>query len=424
MEILSTTYRTALLRAILQDPRFVADRRECITPDLFVTDEEKGVIGLVLSHFDKHGASPDEMVLEESLTKLGWDIEQVDAFLEEYTRTPPRQLHYLRDTVLEFAQKRRVESAIQRVAEMLDGTSMEDIRAVMLDAAFYADRTTSKGVIWDEEFKARLKKYREGRDISGAISTGLESLDEHMDGGLMPKELGCILAPPNTGKSALLINFGRAALLAGKNVLHYTLEMSAEMVTRRYDCSILGMTRKDLRTLQKTAWKKFQRLEALRGKLVIREAPMNSYSVAAMRSHMDLLANRDGWTPDIVIVDSAYLMRSSKGYDARRHELSSIYQGIHEVTRDFGVPLWTGHQTNRGGLEKDKKVIGLEDISECFEIGAISDVVISLNIGIDEKKSSCARIHFAKNRENVASLTHTVRYKAEIQRFEDFGDRL
>ena len=422
MEVLSPKFRRALIRAILRDPAFLIDRRKCLSPDLFPEDGERTVVAIVLEHFDNHGAPPDDMVLEIALEEVGWEEEEIAEAVDLFYHQGATQVGFVRERVLEFAQKRHLETTIERIAETLDEADFDEIRRQLLDAAFFGDEEHAPGQFWSDGMAERLKKYKTDRAAAGVISTGIASVDMHMDGGLAPTEMGVILAPPNTGKTTALTSIGCGALSAGKRVVHYTLEMSADTVARRYDMALLGMTKGQLRKKQGTAWKKMLAVskQMTDQALLIKEWPMHSATPSSVVAHLDLIAERDGFLPDVVILDYASIMRSNRKYDALRHEIASIFRELHALSHEKRVPLWTAHQTNRGGMQS--KVIGMEDLGECFEVGAIADVIISLNQTLDERRRGIMRMHFAKNRENEAGATEAVAVDFTLSRIRDYDD--
>ena len=67
------------------------------------------------------------------------------------------------------------------------------------------------------------------------IPTGLVIDTRLRHKGLPPRQLGCIIAPPGRGKTALLVYIGGSAILAGKSVLHISLELDEDIIGERYD---------------------------------------------------------------------------------------------------------------------------------------------------------------------------------------------
>ena len=70
---------------------------------------------------------------------------------------------------------------------------------------------------------------------------GWTPVDEITDGGLAGGELGIVVAPSGVGKSWVLQALGANALRAGKNVIHYTLELNQAYVGLRYGAIFSGI---------------------------------------------------------------------------------------------------------------------------------------------------------------------------------------
>ncbi len=88
------------------------------------------------------------------------------------------------------------------------------------------------------------------------ITTGWDVVDDLMDGGLAPGELGVVMAPAGIGKSWLLINIGANAIKAGHTVIHYTLELNENYVGQRYDSVLTGINAQSLKNHQETVEEK------------------------------------------------------------------------------------------------------------------------------------------------------------------------
>ena len=77
------------------------------------------------------------------------------------------------------------------------------------------------------------------------FSTGFPSLDDIII-GLKNQEMIVIAARPSIGKTSLALNIAtHIALTKKKNVAFFSLEMSAEQVTRRLLCSMAEISEKD-----------------------------------------------------------------------------------------------------------------------------------------------------------------------------------
>ena len=98
--------------------------------------------------------------------------------------------------------------------------------------------------------------------------------------------------------------------------------------------------------------------------------------------------------PDLVIVDYASLLRPPTKRDERRYELVEIFESLRGVAGRVGIPVWTAHQANRTGVSV--RLLGMEHQSECFEIGGVIDLGISVNRDVS-KPAECV-LYVWKNR--------------------------
>ena len=55
---------------------------------------------------------------------------------------------------------------------------------------------------------------------------------------LESSELGVVIAPTGAGKSMVMVHLATRAILEGKTVVYYTLELKDTVVGQRFDCCI------------------------------------------------------------------------------------------------------------------------------------------------------------------------------------------
>ena len=81
-----------------------------------------------------------------------------------------------------------------------------------------------------------------------------------MGGGICPQEVGVIMGPLKRGKTTVVANFTKGALLKGYNVIHYLFEGNRPMTLELYDAMISGIPKEELEDIEKEvrqAWKNF-----------------------------------------------------------------------------------------------------------------------------------------------------------------------
>jgi predicted ATP-dependent serine protease len=120
-----------------------------------------------------------------------------------------------------------------------------------------------------EDFEARFQKISRV-----TCPTGIAHLDKKqiLNGGLARGEIGVVVAPTGVGKSHFLVHLGAAALKVGKNVLHYTLELSETAVGIRYDSNLCNIPSNEVIDNKEKIKEKYEESEF--GRLIIKEVQL------------------------------------------------------------------------------------------------------------------------------------------------------
>lgn len=395
---------------MLRAPSLVAELRTMLAPDLWIDPDDRKIAEAVLGHFDSYGKCPDDMAFRTIIEDLYEDEEEADIHFARVSEGETADERFLNDRVVEFEARRRIQDAIEQSALMLQtGTPLDDIRSTLNKATVAKEHEQNSISSWSDTISDRLKIYRSRQMHGSRVQTGLSFLDRVTEDGLAAGELGVILGRPNGGKSTVLINLGKAAMLMGYKVLHYTLEMSHSSVARRYDMSITGLNKDELRTKQRTAYEYMQKVasDMKDGGLRVHQYATGQATTSILTAHLHRLQQVDHWKPDLILVDYAALMTSPRNYDNMRHELADIYRALRGIAGKDNVPIWTAHQTNRSGAQSE--LITMADLAECYEIAAISDVIVSFNQTPEERNANTARLFLAKNREGEASSSEHIK---------------
>jgi replicative DNA helicase len=222
-------------------------------------------------------------------------------------------------------------------------------------------------------------------------------------GGLGAGDLGIVLGGPGGGKSWFLVNIGAAAVKAGFNVLHYTLELSQDYVGKRYDALLTGIDFQNIHNHR-------QDIEAaigeLKGKLIIKEFPMGKTTPSQIESHIQKCENM-GTKADLVIIDYVDLLRSRRTNAERKDEIDDVYTAIKGMARQIKTPIWTVSQVNRMGSKDD--IIEADKIAGSYDKIMIADFAMSLSRKREDKVNGTGRIHIIKNRFGQDGMTYAAK---------------
>lgn len=306
---------------------------------------------------------------------------------------------YVKDKSLDFCRRQAFRGALEQAVDLISTDNFDSVVGLMKEAVAVGI-PSSVGHDFFEDAEARFVK------INRAVCpTGIGRLDEKdiLQGGLGRGEIGVITANTGVGKSHFLVALGANAMRAGKNVLHYTFELTEHAVGLRYDSNLCNIPSNEVVDNKDQVLERYADDDL--GKLIIKEYPTGSASVITIRNHIEKLTFK-GFKPGLILVDYADVMRSTRAYDSLRHELKLIYEELRNLAMEMNIPIWTASQANRESAKSD--VVGLENMSEAYGKAMVADVVLSLSRKPMEKSTNVGRLFVAKNRAGKDGLLFPV----------------
>ena len=204
--------------------------------------------------------------------------------------------------------------------------------------------------------------------------------------------------------SHFLTMLGANAMRDGRNVIHYTLEMSESLVGLRYDSNLCEIDADEVTERKADVLARYASMKL--GRLFIKEFPTCWATINNIRAHVEKLGAR-GFKPDLILIDYADIMRSTRQYDAKRFELQLIYQELRAYASEIDVPVWTASQSNKDGSTSE--VVDLNNMAEAYGKAMEADVVVSLSRRSHEKAAGVGRLFVAKNRIGRDGMLYGVR---------------
>lgn len=414
------SFQEKLGQALLTDPKWAEQMAEVIDVSYFEVNYLKFLADRYFAYSRKYKVFPTLQLLVTIIRddlKSGTDIilrDQIIEYLQRVKSNPdPGDLQYVKDRSLDFCRKQALKKALESAVDQMQSNKYESI-VETIKKAVQVGTSPSMGHDFFKEMDARFTRLK--RDT---IPTRIPELDkkEILNGGSGKGELLCTIGASGSGKSHFLTMIGANALREGKNVLHYTFELSETAVGIRYDSNLCDIDSNEVMD-RKEEVKKFYE-EARLGRLFIKEYPTNTASIFTLRSHIERLELK-GFKPDIVIIDYADIMRSSRQFDSLRHELKLVYEELRGMAMEYNVPIWTASQSNKEGANAE--VIDMTNMSEAYGKAMICDVIVSISRRPHEKASGWGRLYVAKNRAGRDGLVYPIKMNTARSKFEVVGE--
>jgi len=391
-------FRLKLLALCLDDGWMSRYGNFIIKSEYFEREDEESVAKALLEYRSKYKKTPDYVDLlvlcgdsnKELVSKLykgvnGWDLSLASDMAVQFAREQAAKLAIL-ESVDDVQNGVNIQSAIDRMKEAL--RVGEEIEVPGIDLLDYHS--------W-------LYDYWQDK-----VPTGWMHVDNILEGGPARGEMGLIMAPQNAGKSMSLVNIGLGAssVISGLNVVHFSHEMRAAQVAKRYAARISFRFPRKSDDLDEYAEEFIEAArKLLRGKIrIVRRK--KKMTVLDIENELDRLEAND-FHPDLIIDDYPDLLMSRRRYKDRRFELSEVCEDLRDLGERRDAVVWGATQSRRASFSKE--IITLADIAEDIGKASIADVIISVCRTKEEEDTDQCRLFMAKVRDG--SNHDTIRAK-------------
>jgi len=424
-ETFGERFQFHILAVCARTPGYVQRFRSALDHAFFAAAVDRAVAKALFGLIDDHQQLPHPSTLVEACRESADDDEMdaigeaIDAlYVEDIT-----DIAAVEKRTVEFGQTQAMINAVLAAADEITDGHREKVIPLIQDASMVGHDLLSVGERyrdWDSRKKWYLAPPDEVQE--DVIPTGLPHLDYALGGGLRRGELGVVVAPPKKGKTTTLINFGFGALTSatpdavtdrtGFNVLHLSLEMHQDQILRRFDDRLAGEHKIKLKRIKPKEYVAHleKRMPLVLGDLYVKSYPTRSLTPSGLRSLLTLLASQ-GFTPDLLVVDYADIMKAERRMGETRHEAAGIYEDLRTIAGEFNVACWTGSQASKGAMEKE--TITIADFAESFEKAAIVDCAIGFCQNEEERRENPqeCRLFLAayRNQEDERTIHATIR---------------
>ncbi len=192
-------FQVKTIAALFTDRTFLQQIADIISPDYFESDANSWLLEVTLQHFAEYKCPPSKDVLKVKITEIDNDILKtavLEQLKEVFRYMESDDLTFVKDEILRFCKNQEIKRAIMDSVGLLKMGNYDEIKS-KIDGAMKAGADTNIGLEYKQNIAAR---YAEASRHT--ITTGWDVIDDLMDGGLAPGELGVVMAPAGIGKSA------------------------------------------------------------------------------------------------------------------------------------------------------------------------------------------------------------------------------
>lgn len=392
-------YQAKLLSFMLHDHQFCAIAQETLKPEMYANKALQWYHNTLSNTTIFHTTT----TLREELIRAAKAKHIKETDMQKYLslfstiKVPPvpSEQEHMRNSLGTFIRTQSVKAAVMESLSLIEAGEWDEIADRMAHACNTGYIATGTEQYYFNDTKNRILR-RMNQEIGFRIPTGIPELDYYTNGGIHDSQLFMVAGGTGRGKSIFLQYLARTAILHGRKVIYYTLEMSAEDIAARCDSMFAQININEINVNNEDLFAKLSPMADKFGdSLIIQEYPADSITVTGIQAHLSQLA-AVGWKPDLIIVDYLDLIKPHRNYGSTTEELDAITKALHGLAKHLKTRIWTASQLNRAGIV-------MENPDETAIAGALSklftvDFACFLAQTKEEHEDELMRILIVKNR--------------------------
>jgi len=401
-------FQTKVISALLNHKSFLINIHDILSDEYFSGSSNKWIVKEIVKYFEKYHTNLSMDVLKVELQKVNNEVLQIaiKEQLKSAYSSSDEDLEYVTEEFSSFCKNQQLGKALLKSVDLLNSGEYDSIRT-LVDNALKAGQDKNVG----HEYKKDIEdRYRENHRV--VVPTPWPEINSLLQGGLGNGDYGMLFGNPGGGKSWLMVALGGFATKLGYNPIHYTLELGESYVGLRYDAY---HTKIPVDTIREHKDKVEEVVPNLKGELIITELISGKATVTTIEAHIGKMKDL-GFKPDLIIVDYADLMTTTKRTVDRKAEIDYINLKLKGMAKELDLPVWSVSQVNREGSKEN--VIEGNKAAGSYDKTMITDFSMSLSRKRKDKVNGTGRFHIMKNRYGPDGMTYNAKIDTSIGYFE------
>ena len=354
-----------------------------IEESLFSDKVTRLIYRCIKLYYDKYNKQPTESVIDifsEKVTNVTEEQHKAIIGICDYIKKP-EQLNYdwINDKTLEWIRERKFYAALISGAEKFDKGELDASLSDKLDEALGITFDNTIGM----EFGDAEERWEKYTSEAEHIPFDIEMFNVITKGGVTKGTLNLFMSSDSGGfKSGTMCHIAAGMLRAGYNVLYVSFEMAEDKIMERIDANLLDTKIDDLTNFGKEGFiNRIQRIASkTTGRFIVKQYPTSQCHVGHIRYLLKELKLKKNFIPDVIFLDYINIMASSRmrGGDAANSYgyIKAISEEVRGLAVEFGVPIFSATQSNRGGAGNEE--LDVSDISESYGILFGADLMIAI----------------------------------------------
>lgn len=449
LKYLGEDYQYCLVRQFLEDHEFFRDLSSIVDQNMFTEPTLRLFVGIMKDKYEKDDVTVDYASLRRILGDKANNQIELDIYEETLHKIKVLNVNDpngVKNSAIKFFRQQNIvkcANEILAIASSGDENKYERSVSLLTDALNRGLHDDLGVSVFDNENETLSDDYRV------AVPTGVEVLDEVLEGGLGKGELGVIVGPSSFGKTSLTTAIGSYAATYkcdqnmdnGFKVLQIVFEDRIKQIQRKHFGRITGVEAKDLSKPDnidnvRELLANYSDREMLNQNLRIVRFPSGEITADAIQRFITKLIN-NGFRPDLVIVDYFECLKHTGPSSASEWDKEGItMRKFESMAGELNMAFWIPVQGNKESVNQE--IVTMDKAGGSFKKIQIAHIVISIARSLDDIEANIATFCVLKNRagqsgkifSNVYMNNGTCRISSEdaqeystIASFDDHKDQ-
>lgn len=388
-------FQVRLITQLLTDKKFANSIIDIISPNYFDDEYLRLISATIKDANEKYESIPDIHTLEARLMdRISDEIKKqyIISTLRKIKEANLNDSPWVQDMGMKFCKQQELKRSLKEIQKIIDKGRLEEFNQCeeILRKALEIGNHKDDGIdVFDNVDDVLADDFRK------PIPTGIQGLDEYMDGGLAKSELGVILAPFGVGKTTMITKIANTAKNLGYNVLQIFFEDNSKVIQRKHLACWTGIELNELSNFKEEIKERIKLEQSKGGILKLKKFPSDGTTIPHIKQYIRRLMAQ-GFKPDVILIDYIDCIQPTKHFD-------DVYSGEGNVMRQFESMLaeldivgWTAVQGNRSSIGKE--LVEADQMGGSIKKGQIGHFIVSIAKTLTQKEEGTANMAILKSR--------------------------
>lgn len=410
---LGEDFQYRLVHQLMGDEDFFRDLNTIIDQNIFTDPRIKVFVGLMKDYFETHDYVPSYTTMgirlgEKAHTEIERD--QYLAILDKIRDTSDEGEDYIKDLATRFFRQQNIIKAANKILQMAGDGNIDNYNQIvetLSDALNQGVHEEEGSGVFDALDETLSDDYRT------PIPTGIDLIDETLEGGLGKGELGVIIGPTSFGKTSLTTAIASYASTCDDNdgngykVLQIVFEDRLKQIRRKHLARITATENKPVEAkdlskpeyidVVKATIDSYSDKEKMKNNLRIVRFPSGEKSISSIKRFIKKLSNK-GFKPDMVIIDyfECLKMEASSNSESDWEKEGKVMRKIEAMAGDMDIAIWVPSQGTKDSLGAD--LVTMDKMGGSVKKAQIAHIIMSIARTNEDIAENKATIAILKNR--------------------------